>query len=96
MICPRCNKHSLEEQQKGGIIIDICHECRGIWLDHGELERLIAKATQEMGGHADSYNHRNDYHDGHGLHKQHSQGSHHEHENIHHQKKRHWLAELFD
>lgn len=28
-----------------GIEIDYCPKCRGIWLDRGELEKLIEKAT---------------------------------------------------
>jgi Zn-finger nucleic acid-binding protein len=26
---------------RGGIVVEMCEDCRGIFLDHGELERLI-------------------------------------------------------
>jgi uncharacterized protein len=105
MICPRCNKHTLEEREKDGVTIDVCQECRGVWLDRGELERLIARAAQEMDGKADArgtndaYQGRHDNHDRHHGHdeheKHHSYGDHSRHEGPHY-RKRHWLAEIFD
>jgi Zn-finger nucleic acid-binding protein len=47
MKCPRCEAVVLEEQVRDAITIDVCRECRGIWLDRGELERLIARAATE-------------------------------------------------
>jgi uncharacterized protein len=47
MICPRCEKHTLEERERESVTIDICKECRGIWLDRGELEKLIARSTND-------------------------------------------------
>jgi hypothetical protein len=38
----------LDERERDGITIDSCPKCRGIWLDRGELERLVAKAAQAM------------------------------------------------
>ncbi|MCC6671135.1 MAG: zf-TFIIB domain-containing protein [Planctomycetes bacterium] len=48
MRCPRCEAVVLEERDRDGIQVDICPKCRGVWLDRGELERLVAKATQEI------------------------------------------------
>ncbi len=45
MKCPRCASEGLEERERSGIIVDICVTCRGLWLDRGELEKLIARAT---------------------------------------------------
>jgi Zn-finger nucleic acid-binding protein len=42
MTCPRCNAASLVELDRSGIAIDRCTRCRGIWLDRGELDKLIA------------------------------------------------------
>ena len=42
MTCPRCNSTSLVELDRAGILIDRCTRCRGIWLDRGELDKLIA------------------------------------------------------
>lgn len=97
MNCPRCNKPTLKEREREGITIDICQECRGIWLDRGELERLIARAGQDLPRDTPAqYNEhaRHDHHDSH--HKDHSDGERHGQGHGHHHRKRHWLAELFD
>lgn len=40
MLCPKC--HGLMRQyERAGVTVDQCTECRGIFLDRGELERLI-------------------------------------------------------
>jgi len=45
--CPRgCGIH-LAITERMGIEIDYCPQCRGIWLDRGELEKLIAKFREE-------------------------------------------------
>ena len=43
MKCPVCKDVTLLMSEKKGIEIDYCPECRGIWLDRGELEKLMAK-----------------------------------------------------
>ena len=43
MKCPVCKDVTLLMSEKKGIEIDYCPECRGIWLDRGELEKLIEK-----------------------------------------------------
>ena len=48
MQCPRCESSVLEERDRDGVVIDVCKECRGIWLDRSELERLIARAIREQ------------------------------------------------
>ena len=47
MKCPRCEALNLDEMERGGIVIDRCDSCRGVWLDRGELEKLIARARLE-------------------------------------------------
>jgi Zn-finger nucleic acid-binding protein len=42
MECPICNI-TLLMSEKQGIEIDYCPTCRGIWLDRGELERIIER-----------------------------------------------------
>jgi uncharacterized protein len=42
MICPRCNTQLLMSD-KHGVEIDYCPSCRGIWLDKGELEKIIER-----------------------------------------------------
>ena len=47
MKCPRCAAINLEEMERGGIVIDLCEQCRGVWLDRGELEKFMASARAE-------------------------------------------------
>lgn len=48
MHCPRCEQNMLDEREREGITVDVCRSCRGVWLDRGELEKLIARATREL------------------------------------------------
>jgi Zn-finger nucleic acid-binding protein len=43
MLCPAC-KVELRMTDRQGIEIDYCPTCRGIWLDRGELDKLIERA----------------------------------------------------
>ena len=43
MKCPVCKDVTLLMSEKSGIEIDYCPECRGIWLDHGELDKIMEK-----------------------------------------------------
>jgi len=44
MLCPVC-KVDLLLSEKQGIEIDYCPKCRGIWLDRGELDKIVEKST---------------------------------------------------
>ena len=47
MPCPVC-KVALVMSDRQGVEIDYCPQCRGVWLDRGELDKIIARsATQE-------------------------------------------------
>jgi Zn-finger nucleic acid-binding protein len=46
MLCPTCDNTNLAMTDRQGIEIDYCPKCRGIWLDRGELDRLIERAEQ--------------------------------------------------
>ena len=48
MICPRCTASDLVERDHEGVTVDVCRECRGVWLDRGEMEKLIARATRDL------------------------------------------------
>lgn len=41
MQCPLCRDAPLEPNYVGSTEVDICSRCRGIWLDRGELDRLL-------------------------------------------------------
>lgn len=47
MKCPRCQSE-LDERDRSGLTIDVCTSCRGVWLDRGELEKLLALAKREL------------------------------------------------
>ena len=49
MNCPVCAS-GLQPVDRGGIEIDVCPRCRGVWLDRGELDKLIAAASSYYGG----------------------------------------------
>ena len=45
MQCPRCQVNlSISDRQ--GIEIDFCPQCRGVWLDRGELDKIIERAAR--------------------------------------------------
>ena len=46
MKCPKCGG-DLAEQDMGGVKIDRCTECGGVWLDAGELE--LVRDTRKSG-----------------------------------------------
>jgi uncharacterized protein len=48
MNCPRCANVILEERERDSLLVDVCAVCRGVWLDRGELEKLIARASREF------------------------------------------------
>lgn len=43
MNCPLCVDQVLDERFSHGIEVDVCPNCKGVWLDRGELERLAAQ-----------------------------------------------------
>jgi hypothetical protein len=45
-ICPRC-KVKMEKLKKNNVIIDVCKKCKGMWLDHGEMEKLYELAHKK-------------------------------------------------
>lgn len=44
LTCPKC-QGAMRTYERSGVVIDQCTECRGIFLDHGELERLVDAMT---------------------------------------------------
>jgi Zn-finger nucleic acid-binding protein len=45
--CPTCIDERLQIRHRHGIEIDYCQGCRGLWLDRGELDKLLAQASDE-------------------------------------------------
>ena len=95
MKCPVCTTVDLLMSDRNGIEIDYCPQCRGVWLDRGELDKLIERAGSVAmpqgaqqpvyGGQAQYNNHQQNHHGQHG--NQYPQ---------HHKKREGFWGELFD
>lgn len=48
MKCP-IDDSTLQMTDRQGIEIDYCPKCRGVWLDRGELDKIIEKVEKETG-----------------------------------------------
>ncbi len=44
MSCPVC-RVPLAMSDRSGIEIDYCPQCRGVWLDRGELDKIIERSA---------------------------------------------------
>ena len=51
LVCPKC-QGTMRTYERNGVHVDQCTECRGIFLDRGELERLVDAETTWHGGTA--------------------------------------------
>jgi Zn-finger nucleic acid-binding protein len=47
MKCPTCKEPNLVISERKGIEIDYCPDCRGIWLDRGELDKILERSREE-------------------------------------------------
>ncbi len=47
MKCPNCDEVLLMTQ-RNNVEIDYCPNCRGVWLDKGELDKLLEQAAQSL------------------------------------------------
>ncbi len=84
MDCPAC-RTPLRPYEKSGVEIDVCPSCRGVWLDRGELERLLVAEARYGAPHGDPYSHGRD-HDQHDKHREDHHGHGH---SEHHGSERH-------
>lgn len=44
MHCPSCKSVDLVMSERSGVEIDYCPHCRGVWLDRGELDKILDRA----------------------------------------------------
>lgn len=93
MHCPTCQNVALVMSERQGVEIDYCPNCRGVWLDRGELDKIIDRSTAQapqpaLSGDILQSQKRPEY----------SQPSAHaQHQNYPYKKKREgFLSELFD
>ncbi len=47
MKCPICDI-DLQIAERQGVEIDYCSKCRGVWLDRGELDKIIERSAAEL------------------------------------------------
>ncbi|WP_413558343.1 zf-TFIIB domain-containing protein [Bdellovibrio sp. HCB209] len=47
MKCPHCKDKDLVMSERKGVEIDYCPDCRGIWLDKGELDKILERSEKE-------------------------------------------------
>ncbi|HSH31735.1 MAG TPA: zf-TFIIB domain-containing protein [Candidatus Saccharimonadales bacterium] len=86
MNCPT-DGTPLVMSDRQGIEIDYCPKCRGVWLDRGELDKVIERSQQAMPpAPAESRNYPRD---------DHNRGYRGE-DGYHKRRKESWLSELFD
>lgn len=91
MYCPICKSVNLVMSERHGIEIDYCPQCRGIWLDRGELDKIIdrslsAPSEQRMASVPSSHTNQ----------PAHSQDSHSSNHNSSYKKREGFLSDLFD
>jgi Zn-finger nucleic acid-binding protein len=43
--CPKCAQADLVAMDRNEIEIDVCPSCRGVWLDRGELDKIIERSA---------------------------------------------------
>ena len=91
MNCPICNV-TLQIAERQGVEIDFCPKCRGVWLDRGELDKIIERSevapapTQQVPpGVHNTYSRGDHHHDDHQYYDKHGR-----------RRKKSFLGELFD
>lgn len=87
MLCPLC-KEPLHAAERYGVEIDYCLKCRGVWLDRGELDKIIERSAQYYVPHS--------HHDDNFPQYDASKKQHATHRYPERKKKGSFLEELFD
>ena len=90
MKCPT-DGTTLVMSERSGVEIDYCPDCRGVWLDRGELDKILERAESEVSRspapqREERYTPRPSYDDRRYDDSNRYRGK----------KKSHWLGELFD
>ena len=95
MKCPICKEPELVMSERQGIEIDYCPTCRGVWLDRGELDKIVEKSMEAAPVRPASGEVPrpmiDPYYEGRGRHDDHNK--HGEHYGY---KRKSWLGDLFD
>ena len=87
MKCPNCDA-TLVMADRQGIEIDYCPNCRGVWLDKGELDKIIERsAAYTMGPEPERFDDDK---------KHYPQSGHYNDPHYKHKKKKGFLGDFFD
>ncbi len=95
MKCPVCTGVDLKIAERQGVEIDYCPECRGVWLDRGELDKILERS----GSQTTTYTQTEPQYQQPGHNQQQYGKQHHDDHGYGHNgqyKKKSWLSELFD
>ena len=98
LLCPSC-RVDLVMSERQGVEIDYCPRCRGVWLDRGELDKILERSAAELAQAQPAaqpmtppppQDHRRDH--------DHDRDRHHRHDEYrpHKHKRRSFLEDLFD
>lgn len=95
MKCPVCLEPDLVMTDRQGVEIDYCPKCRGVWLDRGEIDKIVersaaaaipvAQPSPDYRGDPQGHSRHDDHRSEHGKYDKHGQ-----------QRKKSWLSEIFD
>ena len=86
MKCPHCKDQALVMSEHQGVEIDYCPSCRGLWLDRGELDKLLERAASAYPVVQQVATRERDAND----------DDHHRHHGHKHRYQKSWLSEIFD
>lgn len=107
MQCP-VDGTALAMSDRQGVEIDYCPKCRGVWLDRGELDKLIERSTefeaprgpapqpQQPQQHYDNYERRDDRRGEYRSYDHDDDYHHDKHQGHHKKKKESFLGDIFD
>ncbi|MBC7608875.1 MAG: zf-TFIIB domain-containing protein [Polaromonas sp.] len=99
MKCPVCPDVTLAMMNRQGVEIDYCPQCRGVWLDRGELDKLIELAVgQSPARQTSAVQQRPDFvdSDGYGSRGLHGTNGAYGSHGYQPRRKKSWLNEIFD
>ena len=96
MKCPSCVNALLVMSERQGVEIDYCPQCRGVWLDRGELDKLLDRAATQAPAQAaaPAVQYQSEHHQQATYQARHHERDYASHKS--HYKHKSWLAEIFD
>jgi Zn-finger nucleic acid-binding protein len=92
LLCPAC-RVDLVMSERSGVEIDYCPKCRGVWLDRGELDKILERGASELGSRSDSPPAARQPEQ---SYKRHDSDEYPTYGHGHHRKRRSFLDDLFD